>query len=78
MDTFYDRFAAFIKENRIDRDSFCRAIHIYITMEDMEECMKGINFRISKDEIYNIFKDHQAHKTGYLPMEDFYKRLNCW
>jgi len=25
-----------------------------------------------------IFKDHNAHKTGYLPMEDFYKKLRCW
>ena len=44
----------------------------------MEENMKAINFRITKDEIYNIFKDHSAHKTGYLPMEEFYKKLKCW
>ena len=67
-----------MKENKIERDDFCRAIHIYITMEDMEENMKAINFRITKDEIYNIFKDHSAHKTGYLPMEEFYKKLKCW
>jgi len=25
-----------------------------------------------------VFKDHNAHKTGYLPMEEFYAKLTCW
>ena len=65
-------------QNKIERDDFCRAIHIFLTMEELEECFKQINFSITKDEIYNIFKDHSAHKTGYLPMEDFYAKLRCW
>ena len=78
IESVYDRFSNYINENKIERDDFCRAIHIYRTMEELEEDMKGINFKVSKEEIYQIFKDHNAHKTGYLPMEDFYKRLKCW
>jgi hypothetical protein len=68
----------FVKLNKILRDDFCRAVHIFVTMDELEECFKSINFSITNDEIYNIYKDHSAHKTGYLPMEDFYAKLKIW
>ncbi|CDW90711.1 UNKNOWN [Stylonychia lemnae] len=77
-DSIYNRFSRHVIEKKIERDDFCRPIHIFITQEEMEECFQTIGFRVTKDEIFLIFKDHNAHKTGYLPMEDFYKKLRCW
>ena len=37
-----------------------------------------MGFTASKDEVFLIFRDHNAHKTGYLPMDEFYARLRCW
>ena len=67
-----------MKDRKIERDDFCRSVNIFITMEDLEEYAKNIGFTISKEEIYQVFKDFNAHKSGYLPMEDFYKKLTCW
>lgn len=33
---------------------------------------------MGKDEIFQIFKDFQAHKTGYLTLDEFSQRLTCW
>jgi hypothetical protein len=33
---------------------------------------------VTKDDVNFIFKDNEAHKTGYLLMEDFYGKLSCW
>jgi Ca2+-binding EF-hand superfamily protein len=60
------------------RDDFCRSVHIFLTMDELEDCFKQIGFPVTKDEIYNIFRGHNAHKTGYLPMDDFYAKLKCW
>eukprot|EP00347_Sterkiella_histriomuscorum_P018555 403345066 len=76
--SIYHRFSKFIIENKIERDDFCRPIHIFITQEELEVNFNQVSFDASKDEIFSIFKDHNAHKTGYLPMEDFYKKLKCW
>lgn len=65
-------------ENNIDRDEFCRPIHIFITQEELFEFFKTVNFSVTKDEVFLIFKDHNAHKTGYLPMDEFYHKLRCW
>lgn len=62
----------------MERDDFCRPIHIFITQDELEENFRNIGFEVSKDEVFAVFKDHNAHKTGYLPMEDFYKKLRCW
>ncbi len=67
-----------MKEKRLDRDEFCRPIHIFITQEELYEFFKAVEFSVTKDEIFLIFKDHNAHKTGYLPMEEFYQKLSCW
>jgi len=37
-----------------------------------------VGFDATQDEVLTIFKDFNAHKTGYLPMDDFYQRLDCW
>lgn len=65
-------------EQRVERDEFCRPIHIFLTNEELEQNFASVGFPITKDEVMAIYKDHNAHKTGYLPMEDFYKRLRCW
>ncbi len=77
-DSVYGRFTHHVLQTKLERDDFCRPIHIYITMEELQDFFSAVNFPISKDEVFLIFKDHNAHKTGYLPMDEFYKRLRCW
>jgi len=76
--TVYGRFSKFVNDNKIERDEFCRPIHIFITQEELQEFFQTVAFPVSKDEVFLIFKDHNAHKTGYLPMEEFYSKLRCW
>lgn len=68
----------FVIKNKILRDDFCRPIHIFLTEDEMVECFAQVDFKVSQGDVLTIFKDHNAHKTGYLPMEDFYKKLKCW
>ena len=77
-ESFYSRFSKFVNKNGIDRDTFCRAVHLFLTESELSECFKAVNFSISQDEILGIFRDHNAHRTGYLPMEEFYAKLHCW
>jgi hypothetical protein len=38
-------------------------------MEELYQCFQNVNFLVGKDEIFQIFKDFQAHKTGYLTFD---------
>ena len=77
-DNVYNRFSKHVIERRIERDDFCRACNIFVTMEELADCFKNTGFPISKDELLLVFTEHNAHKSGYLPMEDFYAKLRCW
>ena len=35
--TVYGRFSRFVNENKIERDDFCRPVHIFITQEELAE-----------------------------------------
>jgi hypothetical protein len=37
-----------------------------------------VGFSITNEEVFQIFKDHNAHKTGYLALDEFYAKLLCW
>jgi Ca2+-binding EF-hand superfamily protein len=62
----------------LERDDFCRAVHIYLTPEEFDQCFKTVGFQVSFDDITAIFNDHKAVQTGYLPMDEFYMKLSCW
>lgn len=74
----YQKFSNFVKEHRIERDDFCRAIHFVLPMDEFQDCFKQISFPVTNEDIYQIFREHNAHKSGYLPMEEFYAKLSCW
>ncbi len=46
--------------------------------DELHNCFKGVKFDITREEVNRIFKHHNAHKTEYLPMEEFYPKLSCW
>jgi len=34
----YDRFSRHVRDSKIERDDFCRSVHIYLTQEEMQQC----------------------------------------
>ena len=46
--------------------------------EELLECFNNIKYETSMPEVMQIFRDHNAHKTLYLPMDEFYAKLTCW
>jgi hypothetical protein len=75
----YTRFSRFVCELEIQKEAFCKPLHLYLTLDELSSCFHAVNFKVfNKDDLQMIFKDLAASKTGYLPVDELFKKLTCW
>ena len=67
-----------MKSSQLDRADFCRSVNIYVTTDELIECFAAAGVAISKEEADAVMQHNNAHKTGYLLMDDFYAHLKVW
>lgn len=46
------RFSKFVNTKNVGRDAFCKAVNLYLTMEELYQAFNLVNFTVGKDEIF--------------------------
>lgn len=72
----YTRFSKHVAARGIEKQAFCKPVDLYLTPAELKQCFAQVGFSASEEEVACVFLD--AKKTGYLEVDDFFKKLSCW
>jgi len=75
-DDVYTRFSKHVDARGIEKHAFCRPADLYLTPAELKQCFVSVGFNATEEEVACVFVD--AKKTGYLEVDDFFKKLTCW
>ena len=75
-DDVYTRFSKHVVARGIEKHAFCKPVDLYLTPAELKQCFISVGFNATEEEVACVFVD--AKKTGYLEVDDFFKKLTCW